>query len=113
MHSLLRIFLDACRRPNSIPISCYQNLNLDGLLVKMWEMMALVIVVGHISCCTFHADVLQQQHPGILPLRHQAQCQQLLMHASMLSIVPDFLLVRKKLSFHSSCQGNMALLNSS
>lgn len=31
-----------CRRPNSIPISCYQNLNLDGLLVKMWEMMALV-----------------------------------------------------------------------
>lgn len=32
------------RRPNSIPISCYQNLNLDGLLVKMWEMMALVRV---------------------------------------------------------------------
>ncbi len=37
---VMRVFL--CRRPNSIPISCYQNLNLDGLLVKMWEMMALV-----------------------------------------------------------------------
>ena len=37
---VMTIFL--CRRPNSIPISCYQNLNLDGLLVKMWEMMALV-----------------------------------------------------------------------
>lgn len=35
---------EIARRPNSIPISCTQNLNLDGLLVKMWEMMALVRV---------------------------------------------------------------------
>lgn len=35
---------EIARRPNSIPISCYQNLNLDGLLVKMWDMMALVRV---------------------------------------------------------------------
>ena len=27
---------------SSIPISCSLELNLDGLLLKMWEMMALV-----------------------------------------------------------------------
>lgn len=43
--------LSCCRRPNSIPISCYQNLNLDGLLVKMWEMMALVCtMIVHMLC---------------------------------------------------------------
>mmetsp|Transcript_2535 Transcript_2535/g.5652 ORF Transcript_2535/g.5652 Transcript_2535/m.5652 type:complete len:398 (+) Transcript_2535:177-1370(+) len=30
--------------PNSIPISCQLKLNLDGLLEKIWEMMALVRV---------------------------------------------------------------------
>lgn len=30
------------RTPNSIPISCSVNLNLDGLLEKIWDMMALV-----------------------------------------------------------------------
>lgn len=30
------------RKPNSIPISCYANLNLDGLLAQMWDMMGLV-----------------------------------------------------------------------
>lgn len=29
-------------RPNSIPISCQLHLNLDGLLERIWEMMALV-----------------------------------------------------------------------
>ncbi len=34
----------ARRLPNSIPISCSQQLNLDGLLSKIWDMMALVRV---------------------------------------------------------------------
>lgn len=38
-------------RPNSIPISCQLQLNMDGLLERIWEMMALVRVytkkVGH------------------------------------------------------------------
>jgi ribosome-interacting GTPase 1 len=29
-------------RPNSIPISCQLKLNMDGLLERIWEMMALV-----------------------------------------------------------------------
>lgn len=29
-------------RPNSIPISCQLQLNMDGLLERIWEMMALV-----------------------------------------------------------------------
>lgn len=33
---------EIARRPNSIPISCFQKLNLDGLLEKMWDMMSLV-----------------------------------------------------------------------
>ncbi|KAK9840047.1 hypothetical protein WJX74_002550 [Apatococcus lobatus] len=32
------------RLPNSIPISCSQQLNLDGLLCRLWDMMALVRV---------------------------------------------------------------------
>eukprot|EP00891_Asterochloris_glomerata_P004664 jgi/Astpho2/4664/Aster-00228 len=32
------------RRPNCIPVSCSMELNLDGLLVRMWDMMALVRV---------------------------------------------------------------------
>lgn len=35
---------EIARRPNSIPISCMQNLNLDGLLERIWDMMALVRV---------------------------------------------------------------------
>jgi ribosome-interacting GTPase 1 len=30
------------RRANSIPISCSLQLNMDGLLERIWEMMALV-----------------------------------------------------------------------
>ncbi|GMH37743.1 hypothetical protein BSKO_05616 [Bryopsis sp. KO-2023] len=33
---------EIARRPNSIPISCSANLNLDGLLERLWDMMALV-----------------------------------------------------------------------
>lgn len=32
------------RTPMSVPISCYQNLNLDGLLARLWEELALVRV---------------------------------------------------------------------
>lgn len=35
---------EIARRPHSIPISCYQRLNLDGLLSRIWDMMALVRV---------------------------------------------------------------------
>eukprot|EP00878_Enallax_costatus_P004884 GHUV01005138.1.p1 GENE.GHUV01005138.1~~GHUV01005138.1.p1 ORF type:complete len:399 (+),score=124.80 GHUV01005138.1:209-1405(+) len=42
---------EVARRPNSIPISCSLKLNMDGLLERIWEMMALVRVytkkVGH------------------------------------------------------------------
>ncbi len=30
---------EIARRPYSIPISCYQKLNFDGLLKRIWEMM--------------------------------------------------------------------------
>ena len=33
---------EIARRPVSVPISCYQDLNLDGLLARVWEEMALV-----------------------------------------------------------------------
>lgn len=35
---------EIARRPNSIPISCYHQLNMGGLLKKIWEMMGLVRV---------------------------------------------------------------------
>jgi hypothetical protein len=35
---------EIARRPNSIPISCSQKLNMDGLLARIWEMMGLVRV---------------------------------------------------------------------
>mmetsp|Transcript_10696 Transcript_10696/g.19528 ORF Transcript_10696/g.19528 Transcript_10696/m.19528 type:complete len:399 (-) Transcript_10696:524-1720(-) len=35
---------EIARWPNSIPISCHLNLNMEGLLEKIWEMMALVRV---------------------------------------------------------------------
>eukprot|EP00879_Flechtneria_rotunda_P007912 GHRR01008290.1.p1 GENE.GHRR01008290.1~~GHRR01008290.1.p1 ORF type:complete len:399 (+),score=120.49 GHRR01008290.1:248-1444(+) len=42
---------EIARRPNSIPVSCHMRLNMDGLLGKIWAMMALVRVytkkVGH------------------------------------------------------------------
>lgn len=30
---------EIARRPHSIPISCYQKLNFDGLLARIWDMM--------------------------------------------------------------------------
>eukprot|EP01026_Neomeris_dumetosa_P036434 TRINITY_DN2940_c0_g1_i11.p1 TRINITY_DN2940_c0_g1~~TRINITY_DN2940_c0_g1_i11.p1 ORF type:complete len:425 (+),score=57.45 TRINITY_DN2940_c0_g1_i11:76-1275(+) len=42
---------EIARRPYSIPVSCYQELNIEGLLEFIWDMMALVRVytkrVGH------------------------------------------------------------------
>jgi hypothetical protein len=35
---------EIARRPNSIPISCSLRLNMDGLLERIWDMMALVRV---------------------------------------------------------------------
>ena len=35
---------EIARRPNSIPVSCYQGLNMDGLLEMLWDMMGLVRV---------------------------------------------------------------------
>ena len=35
---------EIARRPHSIPISCYHQLNLDGLLRRIWAMMGLVRV---------------------------------------------------------------------
>lgn len=36
---------EIARRPHSIPISCYQKLNLDGLLERIWDMMVSLL------CC--------------------------------------------------------------
>jgi hypothetical protein len=33
---------EIAHRPNSIPISCSMRLNMDGLLERIWDMMALV-----------------------------------------------------------------------
>lgn len=41
---------EIARRPYSIPISCYQQLNLDGLLRQIWDMMALVRVYTKKVC---------------------------------------------------------------
>jgi hypothetical protein len=38
------------RRANSIPISCSLKLNMDGLLERIWEMMALVSVWSPTGC---------------------------------------------------------------
>ncbi|XRB19382.1 developmentally-regulated GTP-binding protein [Pseudoscourfieldia marina] len=35
---------EIARRENTVPISCYMELNLDGLLARMWETMSLVRV---------------------------------------------------------------------
>ncbi len=35
------------RQPNSIPISCTQELNLDTLLEMLWDMMGLVRFAHH------------------------------------------------------------------
>ena len=35
---------EIARRPSSIPVSCYQDLNMDGWLERIWDMMGLVRV---------------------------------------------------------------------
>lgn len=54
---------EIARRPHSIPISCYQKLNFDGLLARIWEMMVgrlvvLVSVVRGYVCSWGAAPVL-------------------------------------------------------
>ena len=38
------------RRPNSLPVSCYMELNMDMLLSRMWDMMGLVRVYTKKVC---------------------------------------------------------------
>lgn len=35
---------EIARRPDSLPVSCYLELNMDMLLTRMWDMMGLVRV---------------------------------------------------------------------
>jgi hypothetical protein len=37
---------EIARRPHSIPISCYQKLNFDGLLARIWDMMVGFVYGG-------------------------------------------------------------------
>ena len=30
---------EIARRPHSIPVSCFHDLNMDGLLARIWDMM--------------------------------------------------------------------------
>lgn len=39
------------RRENSLPVSCYMELNMDMLLSRMWDMMGLVRVYTKKVCC--------------------------------------------------------------
>jgi hypothetical protein len=41
---------EIARRPCSIPISCSLKLNMDGLLERIWDMMALVSRLGRSLC---------------------------------------------------------------
>lgn len=40
---------EIARWPNSIPISCSLKLNLEGLLERIWDMMALVSTVTDVT----------------------------------------------------------------
>jgi uncharacterized protein len=41
---------EIARRPNSLPVSCYLELNMDMLLARMWSMMGLVRVYTKKVC---------------------------------------------------------------
>ena len=41
---------EMARRPHSIPISCYQKLNFDGLLARIWDMM---VGPGDLCACAY------------------------------------------------------------
>ena len=82
-----------CRRPNSIPISCYQNLNLDGLLVKMWEMMALVSLA--LPCNAFAYISLEQRYCSS---QHYVLCQPVHMCCNSFCTQVNVLVRGKRLS---------------
>jgi uncharacterized protein len=54
---------EIARRPNSIPVSCYLQLNMDMLLARMWLLMGLVRVytkkvLSTDRSCTIHGSNL-------------------------------------------------------
>lgn len=63
---------EIARRPFSVPISCYQNLNIDTLLERMWREMGLVRVytkrVG--SRPDFSEPVVLSQDRGGITIEH-------------------------------------------
>ncbi len=63
------------RMPNSTPCSASQQLNMDGLLERMWDMMALVRVYTK-----------KVRHTSMLPLTALNHC---VMHPCRLSFLPD------------------------
>jgi uncharacterized protein len=73
---------EIARRPNSIPISCYHNLNLQGVLERIWDMMGLVRVytkkAGHKP--DFSDPVVLSEDRGGTSVEHM--CKNI--HASML-----------------------------
>lgn len=73
---------EIARWDNSIPISCHLNLNMGGLLVKLWEMMALVRVYTKKAGCKpdFDSPVVLTQDRGGTTI--DAFCRQI--HNSMI-----------------------------
>jgi 50S ribosomal subunit-associated GTPase HflX len=49
---------EIARRPHSVPVSCSMNLNMDGLLSRMWDMMALVRLWLAVLLCCMHDVVV-------------------------------------------------------
>lgn len=52
------------RRPNSLPVSCYMELNMDMLLNRMWDMMGLVRVYTKKVCFDVASDFQMQALTG-------------------------------------------------
>mmetsp|Transcript_12432 Transcript_12432/g.35098 ORF Transcript_12432/g.35098 Transcript_12432/m.35098 type:complete len:389 (-) Transcript_12432:497-1663(-) len=65
------------RQPMSVPISCYEQLNLDGLLKRIWEEMALVRIYTKPqgSKPDFEEPCILSEHRGGSTVRHL--CRQL------------------------------------
>jgi hypothetical protein len=50
---------EIAHRPCSIPISCSLKLNMDGLLERIWDMMALVRRLGCTTLTMIQYDILE------------------------------------------------------
>jgi ribosome-interacting GTPase 1 len=50
---------EIARRPCSIPISCSLKLNMDGLLERIWDMMALVRMDAGILVAVIARTILE------------------------------------------------------